>query len=191
LTSVDIMLRARDAPAYRSVDRNLLRNIASSAIYEITLDGYRLEAVRESRWTTLYSRREYRLNQKFPSIATALQRLPNETVIDGKVVALGADGRPGFHLLQNFRSAESRIVYFAFDILISERRCLMRLPLSERRAILASLVEPGAWRAGSPSELTTSTSSASGLDCGASIGLTSGKSSWWVAIFPAIWESIR
>jgi DNA ligase D-like protein (predicted ligase) len=111
--------------------------------YEIKLDGYRLEVVRKGRTTTLYSRRENVLNQKFPYIATALQRLPRETVIDGEVVALGADGRPDFHLLQNFRSAESRIVYFAFDILISEGRGLMRLPLSERRAILASVVEPG------------------------------------------------
>src|ERR1700722_8846201 len=111
--------------------------------YEIKLDGYRLEVVRKGRTTTLYSRRENVLNQKFPYLATALEHLPKETVIDGEVVALGADGRPDFHLLQNFRAAESRIVYFAFDILISEGRSLMRLPLSERRAILASLVEPG------------------------------------------------
>jgi bifunctional non-homologous end joining protein LigD len=111
--------------------------------YEIKLDGYRLEAVRKGRMTTLYSRRKTVLNRRFPYIATALEHLPKETVIDGEVVALGADGRPDFHLLQNFRSAESRIVYFAFDILISEGRGLMRLPLSERRAILASVVEPG------------------------------------------------
>jgi ATP-dependent DNA ligase len=34
--------------------------------YEIKLDGYRLEVVRKSRTTTLYSRRENVLNQKFP-----------------------------------------------------------------------------------------------------------------------------
>jgi ATP-dependent DNA ligase len=34
-------------------------------IYEIKLDGYRLEGVRKSRTTTLYSRRENVLNQKF------------------------------------------------------------------------------------------------------------------------------
>jgi ATP-dependent DNA ligase len=62
--------------------------------YEIKLDGYRLEVVRKSRTTTLYSRRENVLNQKFPYIATALQHLPSETVIDGEVVALGADGKP-------------------------------------------------------------------------------------------------
>jgi len=83
------------------------------------------------------------LNQRFPYIATALEDLPNETVIDGELVALGADGRPDFHLLQNFRSAQSRIVYYAFDILISEGRRLTGLPLSERRDILSRVVEPG------------------------------------------------
>jgi ATP-dependent DNA ligase len=93
--------------------------------------------------TTLYSRRENVLNQRFPYIATALQNHPNETVIDGELVALGPDGRPEFHLLQNFRSAESRIVYYAFDILVHEGRRLTESPLSERRAILSSVVEPG------------------------------------------------
>jgi bifunctional non-homologous end joining protein LigD len=111
--------------------------------YEIKLDGYRLEAVGKSRATTLYSRRQNVLNQRFPYIATALKDLPNETVIDGELVALGADGRPNFDLLQNFRSAESRIVYYAFDILMREGERLTGLPLLERRAILASVVEPG------------------------------------------------
>jgi bifunctional non-homologous end joining protein LigD len=111
--------------------------------YEIKLDGYRLEVVRKGRMTTLYSRRENVLNQRFPYIAAALQDLPNETVVDGELVALGPDGRPDFNLLQNFRSAESRIVYYAFDILVHEGQRLTGLPLVERRAILSSLVEPG------------------------------------------------
>ncbi len=111
--------------------------------YEIKLDGYRLEAVRNSRVTTLYSRRENVLNERFPYIASALQDLPKDTVIDGELVALGPDGRPDFHLLQNFRSAESRIVYYAFDILVHGGRLLTGLPLFERRSILSSVVEPG------------------------------------------------
>jgi hypothetical protein len=83
------------------------------------------------------------LNQKFHYVAIALKDLPDETVIDGELVALGPDGRPDFNLLQNFRSAESRIVYYAFDILIHERRNLIQLPLSERRAILSGVIEPG------------------------------------------------
>jgi ATP-dependent DNA ligase len=86
--------------------------------YEIKLDGYRLEAVRSAGRTTLYSRRQKVMNQKFQYIATALKDLPHDTVIDGEMVAIGPDGRPDFNLLQNFRSAESRILYYAFDILI-------------------------------------------------------------------------
>ena len=111
--------------------------------YEIKLDGYRLEVVRTSRMTTLYSRRENVLNQRFPYIAAAFETLPKETVIDGELVALGPDGRPDFNLLQNFRSAESRIVYYVFDILVHEGRRLTGLPLLERRDILRSVVEPG------------------------------------------------
>jgi ATP-dependent DNA ligase len=50
---------------------------------------------------------------------------------------------PDFNLLQNSRSAESRIVYYAFDILVHRQRNLIELPLSERRAILSSVIEPG------------------------------------------------
>jgi DNA ligase D-like protein (predicted ligase) len=111
--------------------------------YEIKLDGYRLETVRSGGRTTLYSRRQNVLNQKFHYIATALKDLPDNTVIDGELVALGPDGRPDFNLLQNFRSAESRIIYYAFDILIHKQRNLVEVPLSERRAILSSVIEPG------------------------------------------------
>ena len=67
--------------------------------YEIKLDGYRLEVVRSGGQTTLYSRRQNVFNQKFPYIAAALNNLPDETVIDGEVVAIGPDGRPDFNLL--------------------------------------------------------------------------------------------
>jgi ATP-dependent DNA ligase len=83
------------------------------------------------------------LNRKFHYIATALGDLPEATVLDGELVALGLDGRPDFNLLQNFRSAESRVIYYAFDILVHKGRDLTDLPLSERRAILSNVVEPG------------------------------------------------
>lgn len=110
--------------------------------YELKLDGYRLEAVRTGSEVTLYSRRENVLNEKFPYIASALRKLPQGTVIDGELVALGTDGKPNFNLLQNFRSAEDRIVYYAFDILVHRDRDLTMLPLAKRREILRSVIEP-------------------------------------------------
>src|SRR5580692_7507769 len=79
--------------------------------YEIKLDGYRLEVVRSAGRTILYSRRQNVLNHKFHYIASALKGLPDDTVIDGELVALGAYGRPDFNLLQNVRSAKSRSIY--------------------------------------------------------------------------------
>jgi DNA ligase D-like protein (predicted ligase) len=104
--------------------------------YEIKLDGFRLEAVKNAGETTLYSRRGNVLNKKFHYIASALKDLPNATVLDGELVALDEKGRSSFTLLQNFRSAEKQIHFYAFDILVHRGRKLTGLPLVERRAIL-------------------------------------------------------
>jgi ATP-dependent DNA ligase len=112
-------------------------------VYEIKLDGYRLEVVKSQGKMNLYTRQANILNNRFPYIASALDYLPEDTVIDGELVALGEDGKPSFNLLQNFRSSESHIMLYVFDILIHAGQDVMRLPLSERRKILASVIEPG------------------------------------------------
>jgi len=108
--------------------------------YEIKLDGFRLEAVKTGKAVTVYSRRANILNEKFPRIAEALARMPSSSVIDGEVCAMDDKGRSDFNLLQNFRSAEDRIRYFAFDILIFKGKSLLKLPLDERRKILADVL---------------------------------------------------
>jgi bifunctional non-homologous end joining protein LigD len=108
--------------------------------FEFKLDGYRLEAVKSTGKITLYSRRQNVLNTKFPHISAALKDLPDETVIDGELVALASDGRPNFNLLQNYRSAESHIIYYVFDVMTLEGRDLTQLPLSERREVLRSIL---------------------------------------------------
>jgi bifunctional non-homologous end joining protein LigD len=107
--------------------------------YEIKLDGYRLEAVKSARKVTLYSRRKNVLNEKFHYVATALRDLPDSTVLDGELVAIDSKGRTDFNLLQNFRSAESQIHYYAFDILIHKGKDVTQLPLEERRTLLAKV----------------------------------------------------
>jgi len=104
--------------------------------YEIKLDGFRLEAAKHTGEPTLYSRRGNVLTRKFPYVAAGLKKLPNSTVLDGEVVAIDREGRSDFGLLQNFRSAELQIHYYAFDILVLKGRSLLQLPLDQRRAIL-------------------------------------------------------
>jgi ATP-dependent DNA ligase len=75
--------------------------------YEVKLDGFRLEAVKQNGTTTLFSRHGNILNRKFHYIATALQKLPDNTVLDGELVALDSKGKTDFGLLQNFLSRRS------------------------------------------------------------------------------------
>jgi bifunctional non-homologous end joining protein LigD len=108
--------------------------------YEIKLDGYRVEAVHSGKQTTLYSRRRNVLNEKFPYIAAALAKLPASTILDGELVAIGADNRSDFNLLQNFRSAEAQIRYYAFDLLVLKGKSLLNRPLESRRAMLSDVL---------------------------------------------------
>jgi DNA ligase D-like protein (predicted ligase) len=108
--------------------------------YEIKLDGYRLEAVKNGGRTTLYSRRRNVLNRQFAYIAEALEDLPDATILDGEIVAMDSAGNSDFNLLQNFRSAELKIHYFAFDVLMHKGKRLTARPLRERRAILTKVL---------------------------------------------------
>jgi len=88
----------------------------------------------------LRSRRNNSFNRHYPLIAEALGDFPEDTVVDGEVVALDGSGFPNFSLLQNYRSEASRIHFFAFDLLVHQGRDIARLPLIERRSILRSAV---------------------------------------------------
>jgi bifunctional non-homologous end joining protein LigD len=39
-----------------------------------------------------------------------LAKLPDETVIDGEVIALDDDGRPSFKVLQNYGSSKASVL---------------------------------------------------------------------------------
>ena len=89
----------------------------------------------------LWSRNENDFSARYPQIAAALTSLPDDTVVDGEIVALDDSGRPNFNLLAQFRSGASRLHYFIFDILVCNDRDLTGLPLSERRAFAKSLLK--------------------------------------------------
>jgi ATP-dependent DNA ligase len=89
----------------------------------------------------LFSRNQKPLNKRFPHIVEGLADLPDETVIDGEIVALDVAGRPDFNLPQNFRDAASQIVYYAFDLLVYQGRDLTRVPLNERRELMFSALK--------------------------------------------------
>jgi hypothetical protein len=83
-------------------------------VWEIKVDGYRAEAVKSNGDLWLFSRNQKSFKTKFPLIYEGLVDLPDNTVLDGEIVALGESGLPNFHLLQNSKSAATRIHYFVF-----------------------------------------------------------------------------
>jgi bifunctional non-homologous end joining protein LigD len=109
--------------------------------WEIKLDGYRAETVKSGKRVTLYSRTRNSLNFRHPYIVAPLAALPDNTVVDGELVALGDHGRPDFHLMQKFREAADRIHYYVFDLLVLNGRDLTGLPLAERRRLLKSEIK--------------------------------------------------
>ena len=106
--------------------------------YEIKLDGYRAQALCDSSGTQLLSRNGKDLGKRFPAIVNALAKaLPHGSIVDEELVALDAEGRPSFSLLQNSATSGATFVFFAFDLLALAGVDLTRRPLSERQASLS------------------------------------------------------
>ena len=71
-----------------------------------------------------------------------MAKLPDETVIDGEVVAFDEEGRPSFNALQNSGSSKAPVVYFVFDLMVLAGHDVMNRPLSARRQLLERKVLP-------------------------------------------------
>jgi ATP-dependent DNA ligase len=93
-------------------------------VYEIQLDGYRAVAINSKPKLSLYSRKRKSFNRQYPHILEALHDPPQDTVVDGEIVALDDSGRRNFSLLQHSRGHASRIYYFVFDLLVYGNRDL-------------------------------------------------------------------
>jgi len=68
--------------------------------------------------------------------------MPDETVIDGEVVALDGDGKPSFNTLQNYGSAGAPLNFYVFDLLVLEGRDVISQTLEARRELLEQRVLP-------------------------------------------------
>lgn len=111
--------------------------------YEVKWDGYRALLLKSGDAVRLLSRKDNNLTSTYPAIASAAKQLrANSAILDGEIVALDPRGKPSFQALQH-RSAHRNyaIVFYAFDLLHVDGIALMRLPLTERRKRLATLVK--------------------------------------------------
>ena len=104
--------------------------------YEIKWDGFRAVAVKTGGHVHLRSRNDKDFNKKYPVVVNALAGIPDETMIDGEIVALDQSGRPSFNTLQNLGSSPTALFYYVFDVMVLAGVDLTGEPLSIRRQSL-------------------------------------------------------
>jgi bifunctional non-homologous end joining protein LigD len=111
-------------------------------LYELKLDGYRAVAFKRNGVVSLRSRNDNDFNARYPGVVTALAALPDDTVIDGEIVAFDEEGRPSFNALQNYGSAPAPVAYYVFDVLVLSGQDVRRERLDKRRELLEQKVLP-------------------------------------------------
>lgn len=112
----------------------------SEWLYQLKLDGYRAIAFKSGGTLSLRSRNDNDFIHRYTSVAEALAKLPDETVIDGEIVALDGDGRPSFSLLQNHGTTHPALYYYVFDLMIHAGKDIRDQPLTSRLALLESRI---------------------------------------------------
>jgi bifunctional non-homologous end joining protein LigD len=123
-------------------------------LFELKYDGVRALAEVGRGVAHLYARTGGERTRLYPELAVALAHLPLEhAILDGEIVALDERGRASFERIQRRFTQTSAadvealrrevpVVYYAFDCLEVDGFDLRRLPLAERKRILAALVPP-------------------------------------------------
>ena len=136
--------RSRPSQRYRPMLATLVDDVPAGPewLHEVKWDGFRAVAFVRGGECELRSRTDKDLTARFPTVARALQgavRTP-DCVLDGEIVAIGADGRATFSAMQ--QGAEgTTYVYVAFDLLELDGEPLVGLPLRDRRSRLDALVD--------------------------------------------------
>jgi DNA ligase D-like protein (predicted ligase) len=112
-------------------------------IYERKLDGIRCIAIRDGGAVRLLSRNDLPLNDRFPAIATALERQRRKRfAIDGEVVAFSG-GQTSFARLADVRSGHSKAYFYVFDVTWLGGDDVRPRPLRERKRLLRDAIDFG------------------------------------------------
>lgn len=112
--------------------------------YEIKFDGYRVMARIDDGKVQLFTRNGHDWTHKLPRQAEALASLGLESGwLDGEMVVANDDGVPDFQALQNAFEANrsGHIVYYLFDMPFLNGMDLRDVPVEQRRAALAKVLE--------------------------------------------------
>jgi bifunctional non-homologous end joining protein LigD len=115
-------------------------------LHEMKLDGYRLVAEVTAKGVALRTRNGNDWAPRAAPLVEALAALRKASglatlVLDGEMVVMNERGVSDFQRLQNALREGGELCYYVFDCLRLGARDLTRLPLEERKAALATLLE--------------------------------------------------
>jgi bifunctional non-homologous end joining protein LigD len=119
-------------------------------IHELKLDGYRIQihmvssskGAGDTRAVKLFTRTGLDWTHRMRGLAQTAAKLKVEScILDGEFVALDHEGRSNFSNLQAAfqEGKQENLIYFVFDLLHLNGHNVRKLPLLERKAILAEL----------------------------------------------------
>ena len=152
--------KATTAPRKRKAGGNAMPNLLQPQLatlvdspptgdwrYEVKFDGYRILARIEGEDVRLFTRNGHDWSAKMPRQVEALKALGLDSAwLDGEMVVVDENGVADFQALQNAFDTEQdeRIAYYLFDLPWLGGEDLRDLPLQQRRATLARLLEGNA-----------------------------------------------
>jgi DNA ligase D-like protein (predicted ligase) len=112
-------------------------------VHEIKFDGYRIVARIDQGAVQLLTRSGLDWTAKYPATAAALATLKVKSAyLDGELCGVRPDGVTSFDLMQQASDrGGAGLVYFVFDLLDIAGEDLAALPLLDRKARLAALLE--------------------------------------------------
>ena len=111
--------------------------------HEAKLDGYRILARVDGDDVTLLTRKGNDWTMRMPWLVEEVRALGVDgAIFDGELVAMNAEGRSDFQLLQNALSegARASLAYYAFDLLFLDGVGLRDEPLIDRKNKLEKLL---------------------------------------------------
>ncbi|HTJ14496.1 MAG TPA: hypothetical protein VL547_20800 [Dinghuibacter sp.] len=110
-------------------------------IYEVKWDGYRAIAELHGLQVRLYSRSGADFAPLFPNLVTALAQLNLDTVLDGEIIAVDADGRSCIEYLEQYPHRPGLALrYQVFDLLYKDGHRLEDQPLLWRKQLLRDVI---------------------------------------------------
>lgn len=112
-------------------------------IFEKKYDGYRTMASVNKGKVAVWSRNGISFLKQFPSLVKALERIPQEVIVDGEAVAEDEQGKPSFSLLKKGEPLPKgyALTYYVFDLIALNGHDLRDFSLSQRKELLQLLME--------------------------------------------------